>query len=185
MFEGDSNWRLRHLKRHMAFVPKGFIRYYILRLLDEKPMSGSEIIQHVEEKSQGRWRPSPGSVYPLLSWLQEKNYIKEVEAKEPGIKRYILTDEGKKFLQEHENRRAKMEERFKYFGPGSFFEPPWLVMPDYVKTVMKADFELHNALWTLRHATPDEGTEKNARKVTEILKEATERIEKLIKEEKK
>jgi hypothetical protein len=58
-------------------------------------------------------------------------------------------------------------------------------MPDYVKTVMKADFELHNALWTLRHATPDEGTEKNARKVTEILKEATERIEKLIKEEKK
>ena len=185
MFEDNSDWRFRHLKRHMAFVPKGFIRYYILRLLNEKPMSGSEIIQHVEEKSQGRWRPSPGSVYPLLSWLQEKGYIKEVETKEPGIKRYTLTDEGKKFLEEHEKRRAKMEERFKSFGPGSFFEPPWLVMPEPVKAVLKADFELHSTLWKLRRTTNREDTEKVAPQIAEILKEATEKIEKLIKEEKK
>jgi DNA-binding PadR family transcriptional regulator len=165
----------------MAFVPKGFVRYYVLRLLDEKPRSGSEIIQHVEEKSGGRWHPSPGSVYPLLAWLQEQKYIKEVPTEEVGIKRYTLTDEGKKFLQEHEKRRSKMEERFKSFGHGFFFEPPWLMMPEHVKAVMKADAELHNTLWKLRHATHEENAEDIASKVEEILKEATEKIEKLIK----
>lgn len=176
---GPHGWRFRHLKRHMAFVPKGFIRYYVLRLLNEKPMSGSEIIQYVEEKSGGHWRPSPGSVYPLLAWLQEKKFIEEVPTQEPGIKRYTLTDEGKKFLQEHEKRRSKMEERFKSFGSGSFFEPPWLRMPEHVKVVFKTDLELHNALRKLRHTTTEENAEEVASKVTEILKEATKKIEEL------
>ena len=185
MFEGNPEWRFRHMKKHMAFVPKGFIRYYILRLLNEKSMSGSEIIQHVEEKSEGRWKPSPGSVYPLLAWLQEKGYTKEVPAQEPGIKRYALTDEGKNFLQEHEKRRNKMEERFKSFGPGSFFEPPWLTMPGHIRDVMKADLELHNAMRKLRHTTAEEDAKETASKVAEILKEAREKIAKLIKEEHK
>jgi len=185
MFNGAPEWqqkcRFKHLKGHIAFVPKGFIRYYVLRLLSEKPMSGSEIMQHVEEKSEGRWRPSPGSIYPLLAWLQEQKYIKEVPAEEPGIKRYTLTDEGKKFLEEHEKRRNKMEERFKIFGPGFFFEPPWLVMPEQVKAVIKADMKLHHVLWELRHATAEADAEEVASKVAAILKEATEKIEELIK----
>jgi DNA-binding PadR family transcriptional regulator len=181
MFEDDESewhpgWRFKHLKRHMAFVPKGFIRYYVLRLLSEKPMSGSEIIQHVEEKSGGRWRPSPGSVYPLLAWLQENKYVEEVPAEEPGIKRYTLTDEGKKFLAEHEKRRSKMEERFKSFGPGFFFEPPWLNAPEHIKAVVKADIELHNTLWKLRHTVAEKDAEKTASKVVEILGEATKKI---------
>jgi DNA-binding PadR family transcriptional regulator len=184
MFEDDESewhpkWRFKHLKRHMAFVPRGFIRYYVLRLLNEKPMSGSEIIQYVEEKSGGRWRPSPGSVYPLLAWLQENKYVREVPAEEPGIKRYTLTDEGKKFLEEHEKRRAKMEERFKSFGPGSFFEPPWLNAPEGIRAVVKADIELHNTLWKLRHTVAKENIEETASKVVEILKEATQKIEEL------
>jgi len=188
MFEEDSEWhpgwRFKHLKRHMAFVPKGFIRYYVLRLLSEKPRSGSEIIQYVEDKTGGRWAPSPGSIYPLLAWLQENRYIEEAPAKEPGIKRYILTEEGKKFLREHEERRKKMEERFKSFGPGFFSEPPWLAMPEHVKAVMKADFELQNALWKLRRATAEKDMEGTASQAEEILKEAAAKIEKLIKKEK-
>lgn len=179
----NPEWRARHLDRHMAFVPKGFVRYYILRLLNEKPMSGSEIIQHVEEKSGGRWHPSPGSVYPLLAWLQEQKFIKEVPTEEAGIKRYTLTDEGKKFLQEHEERRNRMEEHFKSLGPGFFFEPPWLRMPEHVRAVVKADLELHNALRKLRHTSTEENAKDTASKVEEILKEATEKIEKLIKKE--
>lgn len=186
MFENDEpeesewrpGWRFRHLKRHMAFVPKGFIRYHVLRLLNEKPMSGSEIIQHIEEKSGGRWRPSPGSIYPLLAWLQENKYIEEVSAQEPGLKRYALTDEGKKFLQEHEKRRSKMEEHFKSFGPG-FFEPPWLMMPEHIKPVVKADRELHMAMWKLRRTVASEDATETAEKVAEILNEATRKIEEL------
>lgn len=189
MFEDDQSdwhpgWRFKHLKRHMAFVPKGFIRYYVLRLLSEKPMSGSEIIQHVEEKSGGRWRPSPGSIYPLLAWLQENKYVEEVTAEEPGIKRYTLTDEGKKFLEEHEKRRSKMEERFKSFGPGFFFEPPWLIAPEHIKAVTRADMELHSALWKLRHTTREKDAVQTASKVTEILNEATKKIEELSAKEK-
>jgi len=172
-------WRHHHPKHHMAFVPKGFIRYYVLRLLSEKPMSGSEIIQFVEEKSGGRWAPSPGSIYPLLAWLQENKYVKEVPAEEPGIKRYTLTDEGKKLLEEHEKRRSRMEERFKTFGPGSFFEPPWLNAPEHIKAVVKADMELHQTLWRLRQTVAKDDAEKTASKVTEILKEATRKIEEL------
>jgi len=187
MFEDDESewhpgWRFKHMKRHMAFVPRGFVRYYVLRLLSEKPMSGSEIIQYVEDKSGGRWRPSPGSVYPLLAWLQENKYIKEVPAEEPGIKRYTLTSEGQEFLEEHEKRRSKMEERFKSFGSGSFFEPPWLNAPEHIKTVIKADVELHSTLWKLRRTVPEKEAEETAAKVTEILREATDKIKKLTPE---
>ena len=190
MFEDDESewhprWRFKHLNRHMAFVPKGFIRYYVLRLLSEKPMSGSEIIQHIEEKSGGHWKPSPGSVYPLLAWLQDNKYIKEVPVEEPGIKRYTLTDEGKNFLEEHEKRRSKMEERFESFGHGSFFEPPWLNAPEGIKTVVKADIELHHTLWKLRRAVAEEDVEETAARVAEILKETTRKIEELTSEKRR
>ena len=81
----------------MAAVPNGFLRHYVLQFLNEKPMSGSEIMNEIESRTNGHWKPSPGSIYPLLSWLQEKGYSEEVPDQEPGIKRYTLTDEGKKF----------------------------------------------------------------------------------------
>src|SRR4029450_4254861 len=45
------------------------LRPPVLGLLAERPMHGSEIIQQIEERSGGRWRPSPGSVYPTLQML--------------------------------------------------------------------------------------------------------------------
>ncbi|RLI42575.1 hypothetical protein DRO59_03770 [Candidatus Bathyarchaeota archaeon] len=52
----------RHWIRHTASVPKGFLRYYVLKMLKEKPMSGSEIMREIERETGGRWKPSPGSV---------------------------------------------------------------------------------------------------------------------------
>ncbi len=92
---GDMMFPFRHWMKHMAMVPKGFLRYKVLRLLDEKPMSGSEIMVEIERQTEGRWKPSPGSIYPLLSWLQDKGYIKEAAEQEAGIKRYALTDKAR------------------------------------------------------------------------------------------
>jgi len=92
----------------MASVPKGFLRYYVLRLLNEKPMSGSEIMNEIAKRTDGHWKPSPGSIYPLIAWLQDKGYAKEVPEQEAGIKRYTLTDQGKMFLQEHIKRKEKL-----------------------------------------------------------------------------
>lgn len=90
----------RRWMRHFAAVPKGYLKRYILTLLSEKPMSGAEIMEEIYNRSGGLWRPSPGSVYPLLAWLQDNGYIKEVQKILNGSKRYTLTDKGKQMLEE-------------------------------------------------------------------------------------
>lgn len=101
-------------------MPKGFIRYHVLESLSEKPMSGSEIMDEIEKRTNGRWKPSPGSVYPLLAWLQDNGYLKELPTDQSGLKRYELTQNGKKLLEEQ--RKIKMEFR----KDAKFFAPPFL-----------------------------------------------------------
>jgi len=67
--------------RHMAMMPEGFLRYQALRLLSEKPLSGYEIMTEIGRQTDGYWRASPSSIYPLLSWLQERGHIKEAEGR--------------------------------------------------------------------------------------------------------
>ena len=95
--------------RHTAMVPKGFIRYHVLEALNEKPMSGSELMEQIEKHTGGAWKPSPGSIYPLLSWLQDNGYIKELPT-ENGLKRYELTSTGKTLLEEHTEAHKKFRE---------------------------------------------------------------------------
>lgn len=70
-------------------IPKGFSKYYILGLLKEQPMTGREIIDKAILQSEGRWKPSPGLVYPLLGRLLEDGLIKEIENG-----RYTITKKG-------------------------------------------------------------------------------------------
>ena len=63
----------RHRPRRRIGVPKGLLRYISLKLLANHPMSGIEITEKIEEFTN--WRPSPGSVYPLLASLEEKGFI--------------------------------------------------------------------------------------------------------------
>ena len=106
--------------RHTAMVPKGFIRYHVLEALSEKPMSGSELMEEIENQTGGFWKPSPGSIYPLLAWLQDNSYVKELPS-ENGLKRYELTESGKELLAEQERIRLKFREEMG-FMPGQFFD---------------------------------------------------------------
>ena len=114
-------------------VPKGFIRYQVLESLGEKPMSGSEIINEIEKRTNGRWKPSPGSIYPLLAWLQDNGRIKELAAGQSGMKRYELTESGRALLEEQKKIMAEQREKMKdystnhmRFRRGRFFGPPFL-----------------------------------------------------------
>ena len=84
--------------RHTG-VPRGLLRFYVLNLLNERPISGSEIIAEIQRETEGHWKPSPGSIYPLLAWFQDNGYAKKLRKGEGGIKRYALTEKGKKFLK--------------------------------------------------------------------------------------
>ncbi|MDR7273358.1 PadR family transcriptional regulator [Catenuloplanes atrovinosus] len=69
------------------------VRAAVLALLAERPMHGYEIIQELEQRTGGIWRPSPGSVYPTLQLLEDEGLI--VAETDGGRKRFTLTDTGR------------------------------------------------------------------------------------------
>jgi DNA-binding PadR family transcriptional regulator len=77
-----------------ARMGRGDVRAAVLALLAEKPMHGYQIIQEIEERSAGAWKPSPGSVYPTLQLLTDEGLVSAEES--GGRKTYSLTEEGKK-----------------------------------------------------------------------------------------
>ncbi|MFN8222336.1 MAG: PadR family transcriptional regulator [Gaiellales bacterium] len=73
---------------------RGDIRAAILALLAEAPMHGYQIIQELSERTEGVWRPSPGSVYPTLQQLEDEELIAPTQS-ESGKRVFALTDAGR------------------------------------------------------------------------------------------
>jgi hypothetical protein len=72
---------------------RGDIRTASLLLLAEEPRNGYAIMQEIEQRSNGVWAPSPGSVYPALSQLEDEGLIRSEE--QDGRKQFTLTDAGR------------------------------------------------------------------------------------------
>lgn len=72
---------------------RGDVRGAILRLLIEEPMHGHQIISAIETRTNGVWKPSPGSVYPTLQLLVDEGLVTVQES--DGKKLYTLTESGK------------------------------------------------------------------------------------------
>jgi DNA-binding PadR family transcriptional regulator len=167
--------------RHMAAVPKGFLRYYVLKLLNDKPMSGSEIMSEIEKQTDGHWRPSPGSIYPLLAWLQEKGYSKELPNQEPGVKRYTLTEQGKIFLEEHLKRKKELRNKIGFFAP-PFIGPRWFNQyPKKCRGLIESGKKLVKSSWKLLDNLRKEYSEEAVTQATDILDDAAKRIEEMAK----
>ncbi|HEY4451627.1 MAG TPA: PadR family transcriptional regulator [Solirubrobacteraceae bacterium] len=79
---------------------RGDIRTAALLLLSEEPRNGYQIMQEVQERSGDVWRPSPGSVYPALSQLEDEGLIRSQE--HDGRKLYALTEEGRAFVAQRD-----------------------------------------------------------------------------------
>jgi DNA-binding PadR family transcriptional regulator len=84
--------------RHGGRRPRGDVRAAILVLLDEEPRNGYGIMQEIDERSAGAWRPSPGSVYPVLQQLEDEGLVRADESGERKVMQ--LTEEGKKYVDE-------------------------------------------------------------------------------------
>ena len=84
---GGHGERGRHRAR------RGAVRQAVLLLLDEESMHGYELITELERRSEGRWRPSPGAMYPALSRMEERGLIVSEEV--DGKRRFSLTDDGR------------------------------------------------------------------------------------------
>ncbi|HEY1826081.1 MAG TPA: PadR family transcriptional regulator [Acidimicrobiales bacterium] len=86
---------------------RGDVRFAILALLSERPMHGYEMMQELAERSRGLWRPSPGSLYPALSLLEDQGFVRSQESE--GRRQFTLTDEGRQELEAHPRASAPWE----------------------------------------------------------------------------
>ena len=68
-----SEW----VQRVGSSVPRGFSRFYILDMLKKKQYTGKELIDVAVKQSDGKWKPSPGLIYPLLGRLLDEKLIQE------------------------------------------------------------------------------------------------------------
>ncbi|RZU74003.1 DNA-binding PadR family transcriptional regulator [Micromonospora kangleipakensis] len=71
------------------------VRGAVLALLTERPMHGYEMIQEIDSRTGGAWRPSPGSIYPTLQLLEDEGVIVATDGSGGGRKRFTLTDQGR------------------------------------------------------------------------------------------
>jgi DNA-binding PadR family transcriptional regulator len=116
-FVRGEHWGDRHEGRHgrhrhggergehdlRRFFAHGDLRLVVLRLIDEKPRHGYEIIKEIEDRVGGAYSPSPGVIYPTLTLLEELGYV-AVTPGEGARKLHTITDEGRAFLTA--NRQA-------------------------------------------------------------------------------
>jgi DNA-binding PadR family transcriptional regulator len=86
-------------RRRRQMFESGEVKFVILKLLREKPRHGYEVIKELEERLQGCYSPSAGTVYPTLQMLEDQGYVRAVE--QDGKKVYHITPEGEAFLDEN------------------------------------------------------------------------------------
>jgi DNA-binding PadR family transcriptional regulator len=97
---GERSFGPRHA-RGRGSRRRGDIRTALLLALSEAPAHGYELIQRIEAKSQGAWRPSAGSVYPRLQLLEDEGIV--TSAEQDGKRVYSITEAG----QAEAERRAE------------------------------------------------------------------------------
>ena len=123
-----------------------------------------------------RWKPSPGSIYPLLSWLLESGYTRELPDSEVGVRRYELTKAGKTYYQEEEKRREQHKGAHFFGQQFEEWEGP---MPDEARELVDSWREMRRAGYVLRRKLRENYSEALAKQAKELVDDFTEKISKL------
>lgn len=149
---------------------QGDLKLVILRLLEEKPRHGYEIIKELETRSGGTYSPSPGTVYPTLTMLEDMGFARAVP-EESGKKIFEITDEGRKHLAENSSAVNDIFERISKFVEG-FVDAPMMDVNQAFKGVARA---------TYTTATSHLGDKEKLTRIKEILAKAAAEIDALSK----
>jgi DNA-binding PadR family transcriptional regulator len=144
----------------------GDLKLVILSLLAEKPRHGYEIIKELEDRVGGTYSPSPGTVYPTLSLLEDMGYAR-AQTEEGNRKVYEITDEGRKYLEQNRSAVDDIFGRVDEFA--SFFFGPAM------SGLGRAFGNLGRA--TFRAGMRHQGDEQWVQRVREILERAARDIE--------
>jgi DNA-binding PadR family transcriptional regulator len=144
---------------------QGDLKFVILRLLDEKPRHGYDIIKEIEERFGGMYSPSPGTVYPTLTMLEDLGYAR-AKPEESGKKIYEITDEGRAYLVENQPLIDDIFSRIAEFAQSIFGEP--------MMDVHRGMKDLGRAIYVSQNK---QRTPEQIRKIKEILDRAAKEVE--------
>jgi DNA-binding PadR family transcriptional regulator len=159
--------RGRHWKgRTGRLFEQGDLKYVILRLLEEKPRHGYEIIKELEGRFGGSYVPSPGTVYPTLTMLEDLGYARAVP-EEGGKKVYEITDEGRKYLAEHSTTVDDIFERIAKFVEG-FTDTPMMELNQAFQRLART---------TYKTATGHLGEKEMLERLGDIIRRAADEVE--------
>ncbi|AFH42689.1 PadR family transcriptional regulator [Fervidicoccus fontis] len=142
-------------------MQKGGFKMILMYFLEEKSMSGYEIMKTIESYFNGEYSPSPGIVYPTLQMLEEVEFVKSQAIGNKKI--YMLTEKGKKYLEEN---REEVEAILRKIREVSSLKD---------NTIFNS---LKKLIGTL-HLYSSEINEEKAKAVTEILDDARKKIIKI------
>jgi DNA-binding PadR family transcriptional regulator len=148
---------------------RGNVRYLVLDAIAETPRHGYEIMQVIEQKSGGSYRPSPGVIYPTLQLLEELGHVKVSER--DGKKTYAITAAGSRELEEHREDVAGFYEQS---------EDVWEDYGDALHDVMHRVRKLMHSFG--RAARRGRLTPSRIAKVRTILDDAVQKLEALFDE---
>ncbi|MGD8415366.1 MAG: PadR family transcriptional regulator, partial [Candidatus Latescibacterota bacterium] len=115
-----------------------------MKLLRERPMHGYEVMKALTEETDGWYKPSPGTVYPTLQWLEDEGLVEG--SQENGKKVYAITEAGLGFLEENKPIVDDIFERVEETIDSLFSDP----MPDTTKLVGQLLGKTYRAAWKAR-----------------------------------
>jgi DNA-binding PadR family transcriptional regulator len=146
------------------------LRHLTLKILEKQPMSGSELMEQIEGYTD--WRPSPGSIYPLLGHLQEEKLIEPSPDEEPGLKRFQLSEEGIQLMEEHSHHDEQITKRHR-----TIHKMYWILHREMPESLYESFSAFLNTMEDNYDKLADE-TEASKR-FKEILDEASRKLAKI------
>lgn len=177
-FEGDGDgFDGDNLRRGRKFSAED-LQLLLLSLLDEKPSHGYELIKALETRTGGFYKPSPGVVYPALTFLEDVGYA-TVDL-EGNKKRYQLSEAGRAYLDQNRARLEQMVARLQHVARKmDFMRRAMSGQPQrdveeggWTPELVQARGRLKQALMVRSGATADE-----QRRIAAILERAADEIE--------
>ncbi len=135
MDRGERHGPHRHGRRRL--FDYGDLRFILLRMIQDKPAHGYDLIKALEERMGGGYSPSPGVIYPTLTLLEEQGYA-SVTA-EGGKKLYRATPEGVAYLQANQAVVDTIEARIEAVArQRNILPPPQIVRAlENLKTALR------------------------------------------------
>jgi DNA-binding PadR family transcriptional regulator len=160
-------------------LAQGDLKLLALALIAEQPRHGYELIKLIEEKTHGAYSPSPGVVYPTLTFLEEAGYV--TAESEGAKKRYTITEEGRAHLEENRDIADMVLARLAAIGEKlAHMRRKWTREGDEEESVprlVNAALDNLREVAVKRLATGAEGAEGDAEtRIVEILARAAQEI---------